>query len=130
LEASGAFALHSRCTRTDGSVDESEARARPLDRGLPSVLKVTGVHLLGIWWYPFGRESIVIARDPDANWIVLGHPSLSYARILSREPGVSDVALKTAADALADSQFDLCALTLTPQTGGRVKAGRLCDAVR
>lgn len=130
LDDSGAFVLHNSCTRADGSSDVSEARARPLDRALPAVLKVTGVHLLGIWWYPFGRESIVIARGPDASWIVLGHPSLSYARILSREPGVSDATLKTAANALADSQFDLCAFMLTPQTGGRVKAERLCDAVR
>lgn len=128
-DTDGALALNSSCMRTDGSAEHSEARARPLDPALPSVLKVTTVHLLGIWWYPLGRESIVIARGPDARWIVIGHPSLRYARILSREPTFSDAALKTAANALTDSNFDLCAFTLTPQTGGRDKSERLCDAI-
>ena len=65
------------------------------------MLKITTVHLLGIWWYPFGRESIVIAREPDWRWLAVGHPSLRYARILSREPALSDASLKTAVAALA-----------------------------
>ncbi len=129
-DSDGAFALNSSCMRVDGSAEHSESRARPLDPTLPSVLKITSVHLLGIWWYPFGRESIVIARGPESKWIVTAHPSLRYARILSREPAFSDDSLKAAANALNDSHFDLCALTLTPQTGGRDKGGRLCDAIQ
>src|SRR5689334_8424111 len=90
----GAIVTRSRCLRADGTVDSNEGRARPLDRDLPAVLKVTGVHLFGIWWYPFGRESIIIAHEPDYRWVTVGHPSLRYGRILSREPALPDGALK------------------------------------
>lgn len=124
----GAIVTRSRCLRGDGTVDTAEGRARPLDRELPAVLKVTGVHLFGIWWYPFGRESIIIAHEPDYRWVTVGHPSLRYGRILSRAPALSDDALKAAAASLAGEGFDLCAFVFTPQTGGRSDAGRLCDA--
>lgn len=124
----GAIVTRSRCMRADGTIERNEARARPLDRALPAVLKVTTVHLFGIWWYPFGRESIVIAHEPEYRWVVVGHPSLRYGRILSREPVLPDESLKAATAALAQEGFDLCAFVFTPQAGGRSDAGRLCDA--
>jgi apolipoprotein D and lipocalin family protein len=126
----GAVTTASRCLRADGTVEAGEGRARPLDPSLPAVLKVTSVHLFGIWWYPFGRESIIIAFEPGYKWIVVGHPSLRYGRILSREPALSEASLRAAAAALAGEGFDLCAFVFTPQTGGRDSADRLCDAVR
>lgn len=125
----GALMLESKCLRADGMAERSQARARPLDPALPSVLKITSVHLLGIWWYPFGRESIVVARGPEGRWLAVGHPSQRYARILARDPALSDADLKRAAAALADAQFDLCSMILTVQTSGRQQASRLCDVV-
>jgi lipocalin len=101
-----------------------------MDPSLPSVLKITTVHMLGIWWYPFGRESIVVARGPDRRWLAVGHPSLRYARILGHTPALSDDDLKSAAAALAEAQFDLCAMVLTVQTDGRQQPTRVCDIVR
>jgi apolipoprotein D and lipocalin family protein len=126
----GAMAAQTRCTRADGSPDASESRVRPLDSATPAVLKVTAVQFLGIWWYPLGRESIVIAVAPDYRWIVLGHPSLRYGRILSREPSLGDSELKLAAAALTEGQFDLCKFVTTPQTKGRVPPTRLCDILK
>ena len=126
----GALILESKSLRADGSAERSEVRARPMDPALPSVLKITSVHLLGIWWYPFGRESIVVARGPDRRWLAVGHPSLRYARILGHTPALSDEDLKSAAAALAEAQFDLCAMVLTVQTDGRQQSARLCDIVR
>ena len=126
----GALMLESKCLRADGTPERSEARARPMDPALPSVLKITTVHMLGIWWYPFGRESIVVARGPDRRWLAVGHPSLRYARILGHTPALSDDDLKSAAAALAEAQFDLCSMVLTVQTDGRQQAARLCDVVR
>ncbi|TMH54141.1 MAG: hypothetical protein E6H60_01800 [Betaproteobacteria bacterium] len=71
----GAIATRSHCLRADGTAEINEARARPLDPALPSVLKVTSVNFLGIWWYPFGRESIIIALGPEYRWLAAGHPS-------------------------------------------------------
>src|SRR4029078_9798328 len=101
-----------KCLGADGTPERSEARARPMDPALPSVLKITTVHMLGIWWYPFGRESIVVARGPDRRWLAVGHPSLHYARILAHSPALSDDDLKSAAAALAAAQFDISAMEL------------------
>ncbi|MGH8712424.1 MAG: lipocalin family protein [Casimicrobiaceae bacterium] len=126
----GSIMLETRCLRADGLPERSEARARLLDRTLASVLKITSVHFLGIWWYPLGRESILVARGPDNRWLTVGHPSLRYARILAREPALSDADLASAATAMAEAQFDLCAVVLTVQTAGRQQPARLCDLVR
>ena len=126
----GAIASRTRCVRNDGTPEINESRARPLDPALPSVLKTTAVHFLGIWWYPFGRENIIIALGPDYRWLATGHPSLRYGRILSREPSLSDEALKTIAATLAAEGFDLCAFAFTPQTGGRERVAKLCEVVR
>jgi lipocalin len=123
----GALMLESKCLRADGTAERSEARARPMDPALPSVLKITGVHMLGIWWYPFGRESIVVALGPERRWLAVGHPSLRYARILAHSPALSDDDLKSAAAALAEAQFDLCSMVLTVQSDGRQQPARLCD---
>lgn len=123
----GAIAVRSRCLRADGTAETSEAQARALDPALPAVLKVTGVRFLGIWWYPLGRESIVIALSPEYRWLATGHPSLRYGRILSREPALPDGALKSITATLLAEGFDPCAFVFTPQTGGRTRAGRLCD---
>ncbi len=126
----GAIAVRTRCLRADGTSELNEARTRALEPSLPSVLKVTAVNFLGIWWYPFGRESIIIALDPEYRWLAAAHPSLRYGRILSREPSLSDEALKRIAATLADEGFDLCRFVFTPQTGGRELPAKLCDIVR
>jgi len=125
----GAIGVMNHCVRTDGTSELSESRARALERSLPSVLKVTSVHFLGIWWYPFGRESIIVAFDPGYRWLATAHPSLRYGRILSREPALSDEALKSIAATLADEGFDLCTFVLTPQTGGRDRPSKLCEVL-
>ena len=126
----GAIAVRTRCMRADGTSELNEARTRALEPSLPSVLKVTAVNFLGIWWYPFGRESIIIALDPEYRWLTAAHPSLRYGRILSREPSLPDEDLKRIASTLADEGFDLCAFVSTPQTGGRERPSKLCDIVR
>ena len=126
----GALAVQTRCTRADGTAESNELRTRPFDPQLPAALKVTSVKFLGIWWYPFGRESIVIAVEPGYRWLVVGHPSLRYGRILSREPSLADSELKAAGAALTEQQFDLCNFVTTPQTKGRVQPARLCDILK
>jgi apolipoprotein D and lipocalin family protein len=91
------------------------------------VLKLTTVHFFGIWWYPFGRESIVIALGPEYRWLVNAHPSLRYGRILAREPSLPADALRTITAALKKEGFDPCLFVFTPQTGGHTRRTRLCD---
>ena len=122
--------MRSRCTQPEGGTYASEGRARSLDPGVPSVLKVTFVNWLGIWWYPFGRNQVVIGAGRDYEWLVIGDPSLKYGRILARQPALPGEALRTAAAVLSGEGYDLCAFVAKPQAGGRQQAARLCDEVK
>jgi apolipoprotein D and lipocalin family protein len=128
-EDGGALMMLNRCRRPDGSVLESEGRGRALDPDLPSVLKVTFVHALGIWWYPFGRNQIVFAAGPADRWIIIGDPTLRYGRVLARAPVLDAQSLRVIDAALAAEGFDRCTFMLKPHTGGKEQSARLCDEV-
>jgi apolipoprotein D and lipocalin family protein len=129
-ENGGALIIRNRCKRPDGGILESEGRGRPPDPDLPAVLKVTFVHQLGIWWYPFGRNQVVIAAGPGYRWLALGDPSLHYGRVIARAPTLDSESLHAAAAALANEGYDRCLFVLKPQAGGREQSARLCDVVR
>src|SRR5574340_1513789 len=101
-----------------------------LDADVPAVLKVTFVHGLGLWWYPFGRNQTVIAASPSGQWLVIGDPTLRYGRVLARTPALDDAALRAADSALAAENYDRCAFVMKPQAGGRGQIRRLCDEIR
>jgi apolipoprotein D and lipocalin family protein len=129
-EDGGALVVRNRCRRPDGGFEETEGRARLPDPELPAVLKVTFVHQLGIWWYPFGRNQIVVAAGPEYRWLVIGDPSLRYGRVIARTPALDSESLRAVATALANEGYDRCAFVFKPQTGGREQVSRLCDEVR
>ena len=129
-DESGAIILRRRCTRADGGIEANEGRGRSLDANVPAVLKVTYVNQLGIWWYPLGRNQIVIAAGPDYGWLVIGDPTLRFGRILARKPALSKDSLRTVAAALVAEGYDGCAFVLKPQTGAREQETRLCDELR
>jgi apolipoprotein D and lipocalin family protein len=128
-EDGGALIVRNRCRRHDGGVEETEGRGRSPDHDLPAVLKVTFVHQLGIWWYPFGRNQIVVAAGPEYRWLAIGDPSLRYGRVIAREPTLDPESLRAVATALANEGYDRCAFVLKPQAGGRERSARLCDEV-
>ena len=116
--------------KIDRAIEQTEGRGRALEPDLPSVLKVTFVHQLGIWWYPFGRNQTVIAAGPGNRWLVIADPSLRYGRVIAREPMLDPESLRAVATALANEGYDRCAFVLKPQSGGREQLTRLCDEVR
>jgi apolipoprotein D and lipocalin family protein len=126
----GALIVRSHCTQAKGGTYASEGRARALDPGVPSVLKVTYVYQLGIWWYPFGHNQVVIGSGRNYEWLVIGDPSLRYGRILARQPALPGEALRTAAAVLTGEGYNLCTFVAKPQAGGRQQAARLCDEVK
>ena len=130
LEDSGALIVRNQCLRPDGTTLQSEGRGRVLDAEVPAVLKVTFVHGLGLWWYPFGRNQTVIAAGPRGQWLVIGDPTLRYGRVLARAPALDDVALRAVDSALAAENYDRCAFVMKPQAGGREQVRRLCDEIR
>lgn len=130
LEDSGALIVGNHCLRPDGTTLQSEGRARILDADVPAVLKVTFVHGLGLWWYPFGRNQTVIAAGRRGEWLVIGDPTLRYGRVLAREPALDDATLRAIDGALAAENYDRCAFVMRPQAGGREQVRRLCDEIR
>jgi apolipoprotein D and lipocalin family protein len=130
LEGTGALIVHNRCVRPDGTALESEGRGRVLDPDVPAVLKVTFVHGLGLWWYPFGRNQTVIAAGPRDQWLVIGDPSLRYGRVIARAPALDEAALRAIDAALAAEDYDRCAFVMRPQTTSRDRSRRLCDEIR
>jgi len=130
LEDGGAFVLRNSCRRPDGDTILNEGRGRALDPNVPAVLKVTFVHGLGIWWYPFGRNQTVIAAGPDYRWLVIGDSTLRYGRVLARDPALDEKTLRAVDGVLAAEGYDRCAFVLKPQARGRGETGRLCDEVR
>ena len=130
LEDSGALIVRNQCLRPDGTTLVSEGRGRMLDPDVPAVLKVTFVHGLGLWWYPFGRNQTVIAAGGRGEWLLIGDPTLHYGRVLAREPALNDAALRAVNAALAAENYDRCAFVIRPQNGGRNQSGRLCDEIR
>jgi apolipoprotein D and lipocalin family protein len=129
-EDGGAFVMRNSCRRPDGDMMQSEGRGRALDPDVPSVLKVTFVYGLGIWWYPFGRNQTVIAAGPEYRWLVIGDTSLRYGRVLAREPALDDKAMRAVDAVLAAEGYDRCTFILKPQAGGRGETRRFCDEVR
>ena len=130
LEDTGALIVRNQCRRPDGTTLQSEGRGRMLDADVPAVLKVTFVHGLGLWWYPFGRNQTVIAAGRRGEWLVIGDPSLRYGRVLAREPVLDDAALRAIDSALAAENYDRCAFVMKPQARGREQLRRLCDEIR
>ncbi len=129
-EDGGALVIRNHCRRPDGGLLESEGRGRALDPDVPSVLKVTFVRALGIWWYPFGRNQTVIAAGPGERWLVIGDPTLRYGRVIAREPVLDGKALRAIDATLAAEGYDRCAFLLRPQAGGKDQPRRLCEEVQ
>jgi len=129
-EDGGALIVRNHCRRPDGSLLESEGRGRALDPDVQSVLKVTFVQALGIWWYPFGRNQTVIAADPGDRWLVIGDPTLRYGRVIAREPVLGAKDLRAVDAALAAEGYDRCAFLIRPQASGAGQTKRLCEEIQ
>jgi len=85
LESSGKIGVLNACRTEDGSMDESEGVARPVE-GHPGRLEVRFAPDWLSWVPMVWADYWVIALDPDYRWAMVGEPDRKYLWILSREP--------------------------------------------
>jgi len=112
------------CTREDGGREKIEGRARVVDSALTSKLEVTFLELFGEYRFWVAADYWVLALDPDYAWAVVGHPSLRYGWVLSREPRLPPATLAEIIGRVKSQGYDACAFVITPQTGGLSSNGR------
>jgi Bacterial lipocalin len=107
----GAIGVLNACRTKDGSLDQSEGVARPVE-GHPGRLEVRFAPDWLSWAPMVWADYWVIALDPDYQWAMVGEPGRDYLWILSREPTMDRVLfeqLKAKAEAMG---YDLESLVM------------------
>ena len=111
LDAPGKIGVLNACRTKDGSIDQAQGVARPVE-GHPARLEV---RFAPEWlsWLPWAwADYWVIALDPDYQWAMVGEPGRDYLWILSREPSMERAQfeqLKARAEAMG---YDLSPLIM------------------
>ena len=87
LDAAGKIGVLNACRTKDGSMDQSQGVARPVE-GHPGRLEVRFAPGWLSWVPMVWADYWVIELDPDYRWAVVGSPSRKYLWVLSREPSM------------------------------------------
>jgi apolipoprotein D and lipocalin family protein len=77
LRADGTIGVLNRCRKPDGKVKEAKGRAKVVDRGTNSKLKVS-------FFGPFFGDYWILDHADDYRWSLVGEPSGRYLWILHR----------------------------------------------
>ena len=111
LDGPGSIGVLNACRTKDGSMDESQGVARPVE-GHPGRLEVRFAPDWLSWLPAVWADYWVIALDPDYQWAMVGEPGRDYLWILSREPSM-DRALFEQLKAKAEGMgYDLSPLAM------------------
>lgn len=121
----GQIQVINSCDRKDGTRSVSEGRAKVIDRETNAKLKVTFVKIID-WIFAFGGDYWVIDLEANYKYAVVGHPTLKYGWILSREPALSQADLELISNNLKLQGYDTCQFIMTVQTGGNQQSQPLC----
>jgi apolipoprotein D and lipocalin family protein len=122
----GMASVDNSCMTKEGGRIAAEGRARIVDPQWPAKLEVTFLRFLGEWRFWFAADYWVIGLDPGYRWAVVGHPSRTYAWVLSRGPRLSPPDLAAVLEILRAQGYDACDLLTTPQDGGWQERQPLC----
>lgn len=111
LDAPGKIGVLNACRTKDGSMDQSQGVAQPVE-GHPGRLEVRFAPDWLSWLPAVWADYWVIALDPDYQWAMVGEPGRDYLWILSREPSM-DRALFERLKAKAEGMgYDLSPLVM------------------
>lgn len=116
------------CETEKGSVQVAEGRARiNPDFNEPGKLEVTFVHAFK-WLWTFAGDYWILDLGDEYDYAIIGHPSLNYAWVLSREMKQDKDFYIKAEKVLADNGYDTCAV-LVSRNEAQVfnERPRLCD---
>ena len=106
LDAPGKIGVLNACRTKDGSMDESQGVARPVE-GHPGRLEVRFAPDWLSWVPMVWADYWVIALDPDYQWAMVGEPGRRYLWILSRTPSMDDALLERLKRQATDMGYDL-----------------------
>lgn len=127
LNKDGTVKVRNTCTGPLGVPIAITGAARILDPVRKSSLQVSFLTLGGKTAFVGSKPNyLVIGIAPDYSWAVVGDPGRNTAYLLSRTVTLSSAKLAAAKQVLVRNGYDLCALKITPQTGGATKKAPLC----
>jgi len=114
----GRIRVVNRCARADGSINEAEGVARPVEGAANARLKVRfAPGWLG--FLPFvWADYWVLGLADDYRWALVGTPDRKYLWILSRTPQLSEADWNAAVAKARENGFDAGRLERTRQKGG------------
>jgi len=114
----GRIRVVNRCRRADGSMNEAEGVARPVEGGANARLKVRfapgWLSFLPFVWADYW----VIGLADDYRWAVVGTPDRKYLWILARTPRLPEADRAAAQAKIKENGFDLSRLVPTRQEKG------------
>jgi len=115
LKENGRIRVTNRCARVDGSTNEAEGEARPLDGAANARLKVRFAPAwLGGLPFVWGDYWVIGLAD-DYRWALVGTPDRKYLWILSRAPQLADADWEAAVAKARENGFDTTRLQRTRQ---------------
>ena len=106
LDGPGSIGVLNACRTKDGSMDQSQGVARPVE-GHPGRLEVRFAPDWLSWLPAVWADYWVIALDPDYQWVVVSEPKREYLWILSRTPQMPAATYQALLSKLAKLGFDL-----------------------
>jgi apolipoprotein D and lipocalin family protein len=114
--ADGHIRVVNRCARADGSMNEAEGAARPVEGGANARLKVrfapAWLSALPFVWADYW----VLGLADDYRWALVGTPNRKYLWILSRTPHLADADWDAAVAKARENGFDGARLERTRQS--------------
>lgn len=125
----GKIKVVNSCATEKGDRSVAEGRAKVVDTNSNAKLKVTFVKLFD-YIFTFGGDYWIVDLEQNYNYAVVGHPTLKYGWILSRQPSLSAQDLEAIESRLTAMGYDTCKFLTTPQMGGMVEKLPLCQAVK
>ncbi len=128
LLPNGLVEVVNSCAEASGKRISSTGRAKVVDSTSNAKLKVTFVNLLG-WRFWAGGDYWILDLDSDYRVAIVGHPTRSYAWILSRTTALPLETLRKLEQTLRAKGYDPCRLVTMPQDGGLTTKRPLCQAV-
>ena len=88
IRSDGRIDVVNRCMKENGFFDEAKGIAKIVDQVSHAQLKVSFVHIFGI--YLFWGNYWIIGLDNDYQWAVVGEPTRKYGWVLGRSTALSD----------------------------------------
>lgn len=127
----GTAQVVNQCEDSEGKTHTIDGRAKIMNPGENSKLKVSFIKVNNFWLYlPLIGDYWIMATDYE-HYALVGNRSRSAGYILFREPNIGKTELTVLAEKLANLGYDTCKFKMTIQEDSDVRAADpLCDYLK